>query len=83
MQVSVTDPNQSLLGLARIAQREPVTLRENDRDVAVILSVADYQRLQTTELEAFGDFCDRMSAYAKSQGMTEQVLQELLADDER
>jgi PHD/YefM family antitoxin component YafN of YafNO toxin-antitoxin module len=83
MQISVIDDNQSLVSLARRAQLEPVTLREDDRDVAVVLSHADYRRLQSAELEDFAAFRRRMASYAESQGMTEGVLQELLADDAR
>ena len=81
MKISVIDQNQSLVTLARRAQEEPITLRERDRDVAVVLSSEDYRRLSSAGLEDFGTFRRRMSSYAESQGMTAEILNKLFGDD--
>ena len=62
------------------AQREPVTIRRQNRDVAVVISPADYRRLTSTNVEAFQRFCDRVSAAAKARGMTGEKLDEMLND---
>ena len=83
MQVSVSDDTQSLAALVKSAREEPVRVLEDGRAVAVIVSAERYERLNSTSLEDFSSFCDRMSAYAQSCGMNEQVLAELLLDDAR
>ena len=43
--ISATDPRLKLTTLLSKAQREPVVIRENHRDIAVMLSAAEYHRL--------------------------------------
>ena len=43
--VSTTDTKLKLATLLNRAQREPVMIVSNDRDIAVMLSVSEYQRL--------------------------------------
>jgi prevent-host-death family protein len=43
--ISATDAKLKLATLLNRAQREPVMIRNNDRDIAVMLSVTEYQRL--------------------------------------
>ncbi len=42
--VSATDPKQKLAALIDAAQREPVVIRRQKRDVAVLLSAQEYER---------------------------------------
>lgn len=42
---SATDPDINLGELLDLAQQEPVHVQKNGRDVAVVLSAAEYQRL--------------------------------------
>lgn len=42
--VSATDAKQRLAALLDAAQREPVLIRRQNRDVAVIMSAEEYQR---------------------------------------
>jgi hypothetical protein len=51
------------------------------RDVAVIMSADEYQRLVHLNVSEFQRFCDQVGARAQAAGMTEDVLQELLRDD--
>jgi Antitoxin Phd_YefM, type II toxin-antitoxin system len=50
--ISATDSKLKLTTLLNQAQREPVMIRENHRDVAVMLSVTEYRRLNGTPLAA-------------------------------
>ena len=50
--ISATDSKLKLTTLLNQAQREPVMIRENHRDVAVMLSATEYRRLNGTPLAA-------------------------------
>ena len=78
--VSVSEAKQRLAALLDAAQREPVTIRRQNRDVAVVISSTDYRRLTSTNVEEFQRFCDRVSTSAKARGMTEDKLDEILND---
>jgi antitoxin Phd len=79
--VSATDAKQRLAALIDAAQREPVMIRRQNRDVAVLLSPQEYDRLRALNTEEFQRFCDRIGERAAAQGMTEEKLAETLADE--
>ena len=64
------------------AQREPIVIRRQDRDIAVVLSMADYERLRTGNIQAFLDLRNEVAARAAANGLTEERLAELLTTDE-
>ncbi|HEY3159694.1 MAG TPA: type II toxin-antitoxin system Phd/YefM family antitoxin [Vicinamibacterales bacterium] len=64
------------------AQREPVVIRRQDRDIAVVLSMADYERLRSGNIQAFLDLRKQIADEAAANGLTEKSLNELLADDD-
>ena len=78
--VSASEAKQRLAALLDAAQREPVTIRRQNRDVAVVISPTDYRRLTSTNVEEFQRFCDRVSTSAKARGMTEDKLDAILND---
>ena len=78
--VSASDAKQRLATLLDAVQREPVTIRRQNREVAVVISPADYQRLRGTNIDEFQRFCDRVSADARSRGLTEEKLDKLLSE---
>ena len=78
--VSASEAKQRLAALLDAAQREPVTIRRQNRDVAVVISPTDYRRLTSTNVDAFQRFCDRVSASATARGVTEEKLDEMLND---
>jgi prevent-host-death family protein len=77
--VSATDAKQNLAALLDTAQREPVLIRRQKRDVAVLLSPQEYDRLRALNIEEFKRFCDEVAARAKGRGLTEEKLAEILA----
>jgi antitoxin Phd len=79
--VSATDAKQRLAALLDAAQREPVMIRRQNRDVAVLLSPQEYDRLRALNTDEFQRFCDRIGERAAAQGMTEEKLAEILADE--
>lgn len=78
--VSASDAKQKLASILDAAQREPVMIRRQKRDVAVLLSAQEYERVCAINREEFLRFSDRVSKKAKAQGLTEQKLHEILAD---
>lgn len=79
--VSASDAKQKLAAILDAAQREPVMIRRQKRDVAVLLSAQEYERVCAMNREEFLRFSDRVSRKAKARGLTEQKLHEILADE--
>jgi len=78
--VSATEAKQRLAALLDAAQREPVVIRRQNRDVAVIMSAEEYDRIRGAKVDEFEKFCDRVSAEAKRRGLTEKILADILRD---
>lgn len=79
--VSATDAKQKLAAMIDAAQREPVVIRRQKRDVAVLLSAQEYERLRALNREEFERFCDRVAGKAATRGMTQKKLTQILRDD--
>ena len=80
--VAATEAKNRLGAILDDAQREPVVIRRQDRDIAVVLSMADYERLRSGNIQAFLDLRSQIAAEAATNGLTEDRLNELLADDD-
>ena len=76
--VSASEAKQRLATVLDAVQREPVTIRRQNREVAVVISPLDYRRLVTTNVAEFQRFCNRVSRAAKARGLTENELEKLL-----
>jgi prevent-host-death family protein len=79
--VSASEAKQGLAQVIEAAAREPVVIQRQKRDVAVVLSMQEYERLTRLNAAEFRRFCDLVGARAQTAGMTEDKLAELLADD--
>lgn len=79
--VSASEARQGLAEIIEAARREPVIIQRQKRDVAVVMSMDEYERLVNLNVAEFQRFCDRVGAKAKDAGMTDEVLQGLLADE--
>jgi prevent-host-death family protein len=79
--VGATEAKNRLGAILDDAQREPVVIRRQDRDIAVVLSMADYERLRSGNIQAFLELRNQVAAEAAANGLTEERLNELLADD--
>jgi prevent-host-death family protein len=77
--VSATEAKQALAAVLDAAQREPVVIRRQQRDVAVVLSMQEYERLTALNVEEFQRFCDQIGEQAKARGLTEEKLVDILA----
>ena len=80
--VPATEAKNRLGAVLDAAQREPIVIRRQDRDIAVVLSMADYERLRTGNIQAFLELRNQVAAEAAANGLTEERLNELLADDD-
>jgi antitoxin YefM len=77
--VTVTEAKQTFSAVLDTAQHEPVVIRKQNRDVAVMISMRDYERLRRINIEEFQRFCKKVSEEAAAKGLTEEILNEILA----
>jgi antitoxin Phd len=75
-----SDTEPKLSALLDSAQREPVFIERDDQEVAVILSVRDYNRISGKATRDFLAFCDTIAEDAAAKGLTEKKLEELLSN---
>ncbi len=80
--VAATEAKNRLGAILDEAQREPIVIRRQDRDVAVVLSMAEFERMRASNVNAFLDASKAVAAEAKAKGLTAKKLTSLLADDE-
>lgn len=78
--MSATEAKQNLALLLDSAQTEPVVIRRHERDVAVVLSPREYDRLRAINTAEFERFCDRVGQRAEAAGLTEDELASILAE---
>jgi prevent-host-death family protein len=78
--VAATEAKNRLGAILDDAQREPIVIRRQDRDIAVVLSMADYERLRSGNIQAFLDLRRQVAEEATASGLTEKRLKKLLAD---
>ena len=63
------------------SQRVPVVIRDQEHDIAIVLSIADYERLRSGAVQAFLDLRNEVAHQASAAGLTEERLTELLGED--
>lgn len=78
--VTASEAKQGLAQVIENAAREPVVIQRQKRDVAVVLSMQEYERLTRLNVAEFQRFCDQVGASAQAAGLSEEKLAELLAD---
>jgi len=79
--VAATEAKKRLGAILDEAQREPIVIRRQDRAIAVVLSMAEYERLRAGNIQAFLDLRNQVAAQAAASGLTDERLAELLTGD--
>jgi prevent-host-death family protein len=79
-EISATQAKQQFAALLDAAQRGPVRIRRHQRDVAVLLSAEEYERMNRDRWREFDRLSALASAQALANGLTEEKLQEILAE---
>jgi len=63
------------------AQRQPILIRRQGEEIAMLLSMAEYERLRTAAVREFLVLRNEIAREANAAGLTEEGLSELLTDD--
>jgi prevent-host-death family protein len=79
--MSATYAKQNFAAMIDAAQREPVRIKRHERDVAVLVSAEEYERIHQLRVQELIRLSEENGRYAESQGMTEELLEQLLADE--
>ncbi len=80
--VSASEAKQGLSSVIDAAAFEPIVIRRQKRDVAVVLSMREYERLTQLNIAEFQHYCDAVAAKAAARGLTEDTLTAILASDD-
>jgi prevent-host-death family protein len=79
--VSATHAKQNFAAILDQSQREPVRIQRHERDVAVLVSAEEYEKIRKMRVEELLRLSEENGRYAESQGMTDELLEQLLADE--
>jgi prevent-host-death family protein len=78
--VSATHAKQNFAAMLDQSQREPVRIQRHERDVAVLVSAEEYKELVRDRWREFDRLSAAASAQAKVNGLTDEKLEEILAE---
>jgi prevent-host-death family protein len=79
--ISATEAKQKFAALLDRSRKQPVMIQRHDRDIAVLISPEDYEELRQARVRGLLELTERTGAYAAARGMTDELLEELLADE--
>ena len=77
--VSATHAKQNFAAILDQSQREPVRIQRHERDIAVLVSAEEYEKIHKMRVEELIRLSEENGRYAESQGMTDELLEQLLA----
>jgi prevent-host-death family protein len=80
--VTASEAKQGFAAVIEAAAYEPVLICRQKREVAVVMSVREYERLTRLNVAEFQRFCDATGQKAAERGLTEDKLAELLQEDD-
>ena len=78
--VSATQAKQRFAEVIDAAQRGPVRIQRHGRDVVVLTSAEEYDRLREDRWAEFNRLSAIAADQAKANGLTEEILAEILAE---
>ena len=79
--VAATEAKQRFAAILDAAQREPIVIQRQNRDVAVIVSAEEYEKVRAYHVAELKRLGDEMARQAAAAGLTEEILAEILADN--
>ncbi len=79
---SSSEAQKNLVAMLDEAQHEPIAVQKQGRNVAVLISYEEFERLTSIHRLAFQIICDNVGAKAESRGLTEEKLMEFLAEND-
>jgi prevent-host-death family protein len=79
--VSATYAKQNFAAVLDRVQRNSVIIRRHDRDIAVLISPQEFETLRQLRIKELVALTEESSRYAESKGMTDELLEQLLADE--
>lgn len=80
--ISSTEARNNFAEIIDRAQKQPIFIQKQMKDVAVMISIAEYDKLRRIKAKEFMDLCDSIGKEAKKRGLTEAILADILADKE-
>jgi prevent-host-death family protein len=78
--VSATHAKQNFAAMLDLSQREPVVIQRHERDIAVLISTDEYEKIHQLRVQELLRLTEETGRYAESKGMTDELLEQLLAD---
>jgi len=78
--VSATRAKQNFAALLDQSQREPVRIQRHERDIAVLMSAEEYERMNRERWAEFNRLSAIASEEATAKGLTEEILAEILTE---
>jgi prevent-host-death family protein len=78
--VSATYAKQNFAAILDLSQREPVRIQRHERDIAVLVSAVEYDRMRQDTWAEFNRISAIAATQAKAAGAIEETLPEILAD---
>jgi antitoxin Phd len=79
--ISSLDAKNRFGQLLDAAQRAPVTVTKKGRPAAVVMSIEDYERMRGAAWSRLLDTVATARKQAAERGLTDELLDELLADE--
>ncbi|MBK6864599.1 MAG: type II toxin-antitoxin system Phd/YefM family antitoxin [Ideonella sp.] len=81
--IAASEARKSFASVIDDAAHEPVVIRRRQRNVAVVLSMHEYERLTEVDKRECQRFCNLVGQRAAAAGMNAKRLAELLRDGKR
>ncbi len=80
--ISSTEARSNFSELLDQAKTAPIAIQKQGRDAAVLLSAEEYARLSADPVKRFHNICERISNNARERGLTDEIFDDIMAQDD-